>query len=55
MILVLYNRPCTADRVLEDDRITFGAMCFGLTSYEALSGLTITLPYFGLIELYSIE
>ena len=55
MILVRDNRPYTADRVLEDDRITFGAMCFGLTSYEALSGLTITLPYFGLIELYSIE
>ena len=55
IILVLYDRPYTADRVLEDDRITFSGVVYGLTSYEAINGRTITLPYFGLMELYSIE
>ena len=55
MILVEYRRPAGGDRILEGDKITFSGVVYGLTSYEAINGRTITLPFLGLIDLISIE
>lgn len=44
VFLGMYDLPVGASRILEDDEITAWGAYAGVTSYEATSGTTITIP-----------
>lgn len=45
VIFVTYDKSLLGYRLLEDDKITIYGSAFGVYSYEAVSGATITIPW----------
>lgn len=44
IVLVGYERPAGASRILEDDKVNVYGICVGVYSYESTGGSIITIP-----------